>query len=214
MAFIRTMFVGHGPSNLPEDRVVNVFHFATSADYTISLPLVETAVVEFYNTVAGSPAPAKAVGSYLSPWVQRAVELRSYDLEEVKPRTPTVLPFTLPAVEPGGGLPEEVAVVCTLHGTPPPAVGPRTRGRIYIGPLAMAAMQLGAATAPARPLPAFKDVLKFALERLVNNSPGWAIRSVTPVQNFVAIDQGYIDDAFDTQRRRGPRTTSRLLFGP
>jgi hypothetical protein len=41
----------------------------------------------------------------------------------------------------------------------------------------------------------------------------WCIRSTTPSENFVPIVGGYIDNAFDTQRRRGPADTARLTFG-
>jgi hypothetical protein len=41
----------------------------------------------------------------------------------------------------------------------------------------------------------------------------WSIRSITPVENFVPIVAGWIDDAFDTQRRRGPDPSFRTNWG-
>lgn len=202
------MFIGHGPSNLPEDRIVNVFHFSTDGEYDDDRVTAHVAVDDFY-TGANIVQP---IGAYLSAWVQRICETRTYNLEDPKPRLPQVGAITLPAPSQASGLPEEVACCLTLQGAIPPAASARRRGRLYIGPLNLTAATFGTALVASRPSDIFVNDLVVAATRLRNNSLGWAIRSSLPVQNFVEVDHGYVDNAFDTQRRRGPRTTSRVLW--
>lgn len=212
MGFYRVMFIGHGPSGLPEDHVVNTFHFATT-DGGMDLNDCMLAVRDFYTVPATSPAVANPVGAYLSPWVQRAAELRGYVMTETPPRTPTFLDITLAAPVTPSGLPEEVALCISYHGTPPPAITPRKRGRIYIGPLCTAATQNATDTDPSRPGANFVGVLVNRSEALVNAAVGWAVHS-TVDDEYTFITEGYIDNAFDTQRRRGPGATARTTFGP
>lgn len=210
MAFIRVMFVGHGPSNLPEDRIVNTFHFATAGTYSTDLSTTVGLVESFYN----DDAPTSSIGKYLSPWVQRDAELRAYDMDEDEPRVPFVTPITLDSVLSTSGLPEEVAVCLSYHGVTPPAITGRRRGRIYIGPLNLNCIDMATAALPSRPNSGFMASLGYAAERLSVAGTGWSIRSTIPGESWTLINDGYVDNAFDTQRRRGPRTTDRMLWGP
>lgn len=210
MSKIRVMFVGHGPSNLPEDNVVNVFHFFRGGAYEDNVGSTYLAVAAFYGTTYGG----NSVGQYLSPWVQRDAELRCYDLEEAPPRTPTIVPLSLNAVESNSGLPEEVACCISLLGATPPALTPHRRGRLYIGPLCTTAGNIANSTVPARPSATFVSTLGLAAAALVIADVGWSVRTVTgggglSPGGFTLIAGGYTDNAFDTQRRRGPRTTAR-----
>lgn len=199
------MFIGHGPSGLPEDRVINVFHFSGVGAYASLVDAALENVESFYN---GTTAQTNPLGYYLSAWVQRSAELRAYDLDSAIPRTPTIVPFTL-AGTPTDGLPEEVAVCLSYHGVPP--ITPRRRGRIYFGPLRNAACDQANTTTPARPTANLVNDLCAAARTLTLNSTGgaWSVRSSLPTQNFVTINDGYVDNAFDTQIRRGPETTAR-----
>jgi hypothetical protein len=42
--------------------------------------------------------------------------------------------------------------------------------------------------------------------------PTWVIRSTVPLENFIQVTNGHIDNAWDTQRRRGPATTARTVW--
>jgi hypothetical protein len=129
------MFVGQGASGLPEDRFVNTFHFvcigtATAEQQEDACVLVR----DFYNgTGSGPTVQFRALSTYISPYVSRTAELRSYDLETEKPRVPQITPLTLGTPYGSSGLPEEVAVCLSYHGPTP--ITARRRGRIYIGPL-------------------------------------------------------------------------------
>lgn len=208
MANVRVMFIGHGPSNLPEDRVVNTFHFVGSGDYASTADLALDNVEDFYN---GSLGQSQVIAYWLSPWVQRSAELRAYDLTQAKPRVPTIRPFTL-ATGQSTGLPEEVAVCLSYYGAPP--ITPRRRGRLYIGPLNGSGASSSTSLLPARPQPALVSDLCVAASRLAiyGSLAQWSIRSSLPTENFVPIVAGYVDNALDTQRRRGPDPTDRTLW--
>lgn len=202
------MFIGQGASGLPEDRAVNVFHFVGTAAYAADGPSAAARVVTFYTGLTG--AQVNPIGAYLSPWIQRAAELRTYDLSTGPPRVPTITPITLPAALNNSGLPEEIALVSTFFGSPP--VTRRRRGRMYLGPLngAAAVINYGSTSAPSSPANQIVLDLRDATKQLaVAADVQLSIRSTLPTPNFVPVAAGYVDNAFDTQRRRGPDPTSR-----
>lgn len=214
MGHIRVVFTGFGPSGFPEDRVVNVHHFvgSTGGTYSSESATARALMEEFYAT----PTVANAVGTYLSPWVARAATLTSYDMDiPANTRTPTIDPLTLPVAF-TAGFPEEVACCLSIHGAIPPASGPRRMGRIFLGPLCAGAGDTGTSSTPARPTAAFTTDVVAACVRLRDNGEAgnvrWAIRSTRPTENYVLVAGGYVDNAWDTQRRRGPATTARTLW--
>lgn len=202
------MFIGHGPSNLPQDRIINVFHFTGTGAYADNTDACFDAVHDFY-VGARSTRP---VAQWLSPWVQRSAEMRQYNLDEAKPRVPTILPLDLGSVPSTEGAIEEAALCITLHGGIPPALTARRRGRVYIGPLNNFGVVGGTTTVASHPQTALITDLTEAAIQLAG-SPAltvqWCILSTVPAVNFVPIVSGYVDNAFDTQRRRGPDATQR-----
>lgn len=207
---IRVQAVFQGGSGLPEDRFVNTFHFAsaTNQPYAENALACRNAVEGFFVSPHGGEA---AIGAHLSPYVGRAFTVTSYNLLDAPgERLPTTQAATLPAST-ADGLPEEVAICLTLRGAPP--VTPRRRGRIYIGPLCdnNGIIVYANTTTPARPKMTSSASITAALgasftylKNVVTADTAWCIRSTTPTENFVPIVDGYVDNAFDTQRRRGP----------
>lgn len=130
-------------------------------------------------------------------------------------------------------LPQEVALCVSYQGTPGPGVVQRRRrGRIYIGPLNASAV---ATSGIARPALGIRNVLSEAFVKLaqdVDNSaelvvysrpyPGRGVierpgRAPLPAiaarpAATVNVDQVWVDDEFDTQRRRGLERTGRTLI--
>lgn len=211
MSIVRVMFVGHGPSNLPADRIVNVFHFVGPNDYETDSNLARIQVEGFYL----DPNTTRPIAQWLSPWVQRDAEFRLYDMEAPKPRVPTVVPFSLGAVPSTEGYVEEVALCITMHGIVPPALTARRRGRIYIGPLNNFGVVGGTSSTASHPQPTLIADLQSAAATLAQFNTGfpqWSIRSMVPAENYVSVFNGYVDNAFDTQRRRGPDPTQRNLW--
>lgn len=216
MPAVRVMFVGQGASGLSEDRCVNTFYFDVAGGGVTEAThdAAKLAVQNFYLGLGVAPiAQAYAVGAYLSPWISRFAELISYDMADPKPRIPHSTDLLLPAARSSSGLPEEVAVVLSTRGDPP--ASPRRRGRLFLGPLCTSASAPGSTTDPARPhSDLILDLGKAASRLCAEGAEGiqWCIRSVTPSENYVPIRAGYVDDAFDTQRRRGPDASVRVSW--
>jgi hypothetical protein len=211
MAAIRSQVVLQAFTNKVEDRYVNTFHFFNNDTYAVHQPVVAAALSQFFigTATGGTTGP----GANLAPCVSRTVTVNHYDLAQPEPRIPTTQTITLPTAVSTSNLPQELAVVLSFRGSLP--IHPRRRGRIFFGPLANHADNLSPGSSGA-----FSFVGAILRQRLVehakdlrNNSlAGWAVRSEVPAINYVAIDAGYVDDAFDIQRRRGHETTVRTVF--
>lgn len=203
MSHIRVVFTGQGPTGLPEDRVVNVFHFEGLSTYADDFDIAIARVANFYNVVA--PAAVRAIGEYIAPWVSRDATLTSYNMEAPPERIPFVQPFLLPASIGSGSLPNEVALCLSFEGEPPHT--PRRRGRVYIGPICQNAdtMTAGSISDDGRPTVQFRADLATAASHLclLANDVKWVIRSIKPAVNYVPVVSGWVDNAWDTQRRRG-----------
>jgi hypothetical protein len=211
MTNIRAMFIGQGPSGLPEDRVVNTFHFQSDLDFALGSLAVIGAVTDFYTGVGTSPnVQANTLSSYLSPWVSRTAEIRTYNLADAKPRVPITTALTLSDGQQLTGYPEEVALCISVTGGAPFTA--RRRGRVFLGPLIPGSGTPANTENPTRPTAAFMlDCAKAALRMATagGSTAEWVIRSERPTENFVTITRGWVDNAFDTQRRRGPKSTTR-----
>ena len=215
MTTTRCMFVGQGGSGLPEDRFINVFHFhdPTILPWDDSVPALLNAVENFYVDPTSNGG---SIGAAISSYVSRSAQLIFYNMGQAQPRVPEAFNITLPSAL-GQGAPEEVAICLSLHGAPP--VTARRRGRIYIGPLSMSTsvIQQSTTTTPSRVqmtgTNAIGVCIAQAAERLRDEAIAagvpWCIRSTVPTENYVPIVSGYVDNAFDIQRKRGPDDTVR-----
>lgn len=221
---IRVQGVMVGLSGLPEDRFINTFHFRTKDNTPPSaaqLAEASDAVVKFYNL----PGPVgNALGTYYSPIISRVAGkcfTRAYDLGQLEPRTPTDAPFTLQNPTVSTPLPNEVAVCLSYYGDSNVA---SQRGRLYAGPLTTQAL----ATESSAPDVAdvFRTALLSASQVLATacTTIDWVIlQPALParqakdggslpsrVNQSVLIKNAWVDDEFDTQRRRGLKARSRL----
>jgi hypothetical protein len=124
--------------------------------------------------------------------------------------------FTLGAAVDGTRLPGEVAVVLSFHSLltdVPEEVGAtrpgaRHRGRIYFGPLNTASLDASTATVE----PATNAALRgAALSFMALTTAPWSQWSRADAV-MRTITGGYVDNAFDTQRRRGIAATARTTF--
>lgn len=204
---MRAQVIFQGGTALPQDRFVNTWHFAdlSEPDLPTKAAVAHTALTDFYNNAT----TGAALSSYMSHFVQTAVQVRYYDLSQPEPRVPYTLTFNRVASVAGVDLPEEVAVVLSLAGTPP--ITPRRRGRLYMGPLNVAASDGATTTTPSAVSPAYRTKLAQRAAAMSINGTAWSIYSPTTDQ-MVLVDSGFIDNAFDTQRRRGPKATTRTTW--
>lgn len=190
---------------LPQDSAVNVFHFQGPVPDDID---AHTQVHNMLQTFYGD------IGSVLSSLLTGGGTIKSYALDDPEPRSP-VLETDITGVTTGVGkaLPQEVALCLSFQGVKvsgePQA---RKRGRVFIGPLDDDTNRAD----NARPFSTAINTIKDAAgDLLVASNTGfpvpWAVYSRV---NDIAyhVDNGWLDDAWDTQRRRGVAPTTRTLF--
>lgn len=209
MAIVRAQVRFQGDTNTPEDVYVNTFHFNTETDgldQTVS-DAIGADLAEFYFNSA--PVAGNSIKTFLSPAIASA-ELRTYNLADAEPRVPFITSLTYGTASSQPPLPAEIAVCLSLQAAPP--VTPSRRGRIYIGPLNTNA-SASAQTSDARVDPGFRATLAEVAFRLLDTGTyEWVIHSPTTGTNPL-VAGGFIDDAYDIQRRRGHEATARTLWG-
>jgi hypothetical protein len=210
---IRVNAVLQNATGLPEDRYVSSFVFTGipaggAALAAICVPLVEG----FYNGVWGG----RSIASHLGPQCSRvaaASKLIWYDLSQAPVRTPHEVPFTLGAAVSGSpgseALPAEVALVLSLQTT---LNSGRGRGRVYVGPFNMEAALTGA-DHDCHPTGQLRTTVAAAAAGLADGAVagGCSWQVLSRAGGFITeITGGFVDDAWDTQRRRGRAPSGRL----
>ena len=193
---------------VPKDRFVNTWCFTGTDSAATMAANASTLLLTFYKTVA-SPATV-AVSGFIAPCVSRAVgdfTLQFYNLADPTPRVPILTTADNIANNVGGtaALPSEVAACLSFQATRVSGISQaRRRGRVYIGPLGNQCAA-GGLTAFATVDPGFSLALRSAALRMkASGTAGtsWAVWSPTSGVARV-VNDGWVDDAFDTQRRRG-----------
>lgn len=210
MPIVRAQVIFQGGTGIPEDRFINTWHFDAATYNGTLTDSIEQKLTNFYTAV--NTPQTVPVGYYLSEFVSRNVEIRMYNLDDPEPRVPTFGGFVLAAAPAGENLPEEVAVVVSLEAPPP--ITRNRRGRLYIGPLNANCLTDATGATPTRPNADMRNVLAAAATRVLNENVepgGWVIWSPT-TGTSAPVASGFIDNAFDTQRRRGPDATTRTIF--
>lgn len=235
MAVIRAQVVHEHTSGIPRDNAVNTFHFNGPTDET-TLTAIYTALTNFfYVEYAAGGGAFRAVDSFLSTFYN-AHRVKLYDVTD-EPSGPPLLDLRTTLVRARNGnfnLPSEVAVCLSFEGTPEAGlVQERRRGRIYIGALNTSANG-GGTNALARPAAIMTETLRnaaVALAAEVDDVAEWVVysrpfagRGATDKRRAdgtyypalaarpgttVNVDRVWVDDAFDTQRRRGDKPTGR-----
>jgi len=247
MAIIRITAVLKALSGLARDNCVNTWHFEGTPDEPTFIALCNR-VREFYEDPTLVSGTNRTIVSYLSGNIG-ALDCFAYIIPGTLTESGRETPSGVPAYSdlgPVSGtpwtsarldtaeLPNEVAVCLSYQGTPEPGLNqPRRRGRVYLGPLNVAASEQ-TAVGP-RPVGTLRSHMAEAAKRLavdadvdaewvvysrpyagrgVIERPGRADLPAIPARaaSTVNIDQVWVDDEFDTQRRRGLQRTGRTLI--
>jgi hypothetical protein len=198
-------------SGLPEDSAVNNFSFTvddavwTRVDAATQLSSI--IANDFYGSIA-SMMNALAKLSLL--------KIKWYDRGDAAPRLPFYTATGLGLSDAAGSpLPNEVALVLSFHAAfesgHPPA---RYRGRVYM-PF-IDASEVNQRHGSGAPSSTLTGALKTAGQTLLSSTVGytgirWGVRSDMDDVTRPVVG-GWVDDEFDTQRRRGTRPLSRFLW--
>lgn len=198
---------------LPEDAVTNSFHFDDDLDSTNpNFANLIDIIYDFYANDA--PGQTATVSSYFSPAMSSTATVKVYNLSQPKPRWPVYeADFTLSAASSTVHMPAECAVVLSFQAQKTAGVNQAwKRNRIYLGPLNGSAN----AGVVGRPSGSFRlNVAAAAAEMLRASTASlswtWVTYSERMGDHFPVHD-GWCDNAWDTQRRRGLAPTERLTW--
>lgn len=208
-------------SNVPEDAIVNTFYFDQDDNGILPPPddsynAVVTSLADFYHAIDTELFPSN---------VDTTATVRIYDMRDPQPRllrrTSTFV------IEPSADdpLPHQVSLCMSFAASPLAGVNPaRRRGRVYLGPIRKGAALLD--SSQARVWAQVRNAVKTGAESLLvpanvgGSSLSWSLYSPTTDAAGANIDDsmhdvqsGWVDDVFDTQRRRCPDATTRTTFG-
>lgn len=193
-------------NGLPKDRFVHTWHFftaGTGADF----PNVRDLLEDFYCTTgAGSP-----LRTHMPTSLQTQPEVNAYNLADPKPRTPVYTAgFKVPVTfGTGTPLPTEVALCLSYEAKKLSGSNQaRRRNRVYLGP--WRSQTVGSTGAPdttfitdiSRQAKALHDAAEASV------TWDWVVYSPTDDTHHL-IDHLWIDNAWDTQRRRGIAPSTR-----
>jgi len=203
---VRVIYTHDHDSGMAEDRVDNVFHFTHVGlgppDYDAAAQLC----FDFFND---AHAPAPSIRAQLGSTLSGGWTARVYDLVDPIPRVPKVILTGVYSVG-ASCLPEEVCLCLSFQGDPISGeLQRRKRGRVYIGPL-VDGIRIDSAT--PRPNDTFINGIRAAAVQLRDDSATnemlWSVYSRAD-NKMVVVTNGWVDNSFDTQRRRGPDSTAR-----
>jgi len=187
-------------SLLPEERVVNTYSMSTSAG---------TDLDDINEWHAALNTLYQAIDIYLSATLSGAMTIKSYLRSDPIPRVPVL--ETTHTITPGTtSLPGEVAICVSFQAVR--AVGEpqaRRRGRVFLGPLSESANTSGLVSSTVRS--GIATAFDTFLTAIKLEAWDWDVWSQRDNQNH-AVDNGWVDNSFDTIRSRGTRSTARSTF--
>jgi hypothetical protein len=213
---IRAMVTIPRITAIPEDAVQNVWHF-DSDDDAQSLDQDADWVMELVEPFY------VGIQSFMASYLGAEITVTMYNMRDVQPRVPfAVRTFAFDPGEPPD-FPAEVSQCLSMAATVASGENAaRKRGRLYLGPLRAATGVL--VNGDVRPGGGFNDTVETAATPLLAGashaaigagSTRWSIYSPTTDaassidDAFHDVTRFWLDNAFDTQRRRGARATSR-----
>lgn len=202
MPIYRTQVTIATEDNLAANYATNTWHCL--APDAVELALWHSALVTFYQ----------AIDNQMSILVRgtNGLMMKSYDLADPEPRAP-VLTFEADLSPAGPPLPTEVSLVLSFQADQTSGVRQaRRRNRVYLPFL-----NTSANASDGRPLPGTITAIRGAAANLLQSSgpdqSSWQWVVYSPTDNQIdLVNNGWIDNEWDTQRRRGRVATSRTTF--
>lgn len=214
MPGIRAQVVMPTSTNLPKDRVTNtLYFFNVSADpFEAASETIALLLEDFYSGLYANPY-------FQARWLQLALGfwVNFYDMSAPEPRVPYRV--DIPGTNFGSQasvIPSEVCTVMSFHGAHINGQAQaRRRGRIYLP--GIAANMLEAELTASYPtfvdgwLNRINTVAEALQVACATNEVGWSVYSQT-ADTYAHIVGGWVDEAPDTQRRRGQDSQERITW--
>lgn len=202
MPLYRTQATIRTADGISANYATNTWHCL--APDVVQLALWEAALTTFYQAVD------VRIGTLAG--TTNALQYKHYEVDDPEPRAP-VLTGQASLSPSGTPMPPEVALVLSFQADQASGVPQaRRRNRIYLPFL-----NTGAAGTDGRPSSAtVTDVVTAADALLAASGPTtadwvWVVYSPTDGL-FEEVNNGWVDNEWDTQRRRGRKATSRTTF--
>jgi len=204
MTLCRALVTFPAASADSEDIVVNTWHFDLASTDEGGTTDATTALDAFYTSFITSLSASHTWASGRIKW---------YDLTDPEPRAPIHdTGFAISGTASANQLPRECSICVSFQGDQVSGVSQaRRRGRIYLGPWGTGANNTSGMVASS-----LVTTLATACGTLLSASEAdadyqWVVYSRT-TGLAVPVTNGWVDDAWDTQRRRGVDATTRTVF--
>lgn len=202
-------------TGIPADNMVNTFHFT---DLGLGQPdearmgNLRDMLKNFYTVKA--PSSTASIQTYMTAYaIGNSASLKVYNLGDPKPRSPVYdNGWVMAPASTFNPLPTEVALCCSWRAAPASGENPRRRrNRIYLSGFAADGV-----TATGRPKTAlYEDIAGAAKEMkaAADASLAWSWKGWSPKDNENwDIAEIWVDNAWDTQRRRGWKASTRKTY--
>lgn len=203
----------------PEERFVNTWWFSAPDKTNATKDLFADIVNDFYTSTTVPGNATTSIGHYMSGVIDRTIgacKIKTYAMSDPAPREPRTIDMSVLAATTDPPLPAEVAVTLSFYAT---RNTPKRRGRVYIGPLDFTAVNSSGSTDDRVPSALRGHLTNAAKEVQVRAKAAgglWIVNSSDPFLTEIQkqVTHAWVDDAFDTQRRRGvlPSTRTTLAF--
>jgi len=207
-------------TGLPEDASMNVWHFHTAnVDIPAMIADIDDELSAFYSAIGAIYSANTITGNMF---------FKVFDLLDVPPRIPVFeTSHIIAGLGDADALPTECAATLSFQGDPVSGVNQRRRrGRLFLGPLdiGVASTAAGIVHIQGGTRTLVTGTAESFMEAGGTLTWQWIVFSPTnagaPPWDETALDEGsalvtngWMDDAFDTQRRRGTAATARTTWG-
>lgn len=198
---------------------MNVWHFhSTAVDVLDDVGEINTQIEQFYSDIATVYSANTWTGD---------IHIKHYDLLDALPRVPFAEDTeTITGLGDADALPTECAITMSFQGVPISGVNQRRRrGRLFLGPIDQGASTTAAGLVTITTI-ACETIATAAISMIGAGSLStwqWVVFSPTLAGTMpwnlgileaaiADVENGWVDNAFDTQRRRGTAPTARTTF--
>lgn len=211
----RAQVIQHYYTGLPKDVAVNNLYFESGSAEPAEgeMTRIKTVINSAWAGLEDYRAGVLATTGGMS--------VKIYDVTAPPGSSPlsTGGPYTMGAPTTTANLPLEVAGCISFRGPNVAGTVPaRRRGRNYIGPLNTSASAPGDGTTPPALSAGFISALTSYAQAIWDANSGagsvtWCVYSPTD-SAMIPVTNCWVDNAFDTQRRRGNDATARTNYTP